>query len=143
MRLLVEYLDTYMADKEAWAQLADIYISKQQYSQAAFCLEELLVLEPHNPFRHYQYASVLYTIGTDKSLANARKYFCRAAELNPGDVRSLFGILQCCNTVKDEHTAELIKFATDGLRKQLVGGKSTTMLAAFEHMVAQSASAAS
>ena len=47
-----------MMDREAWAQLADIYLSKQRYSEAAFCYEEMLMIEPNNPHLHYKYASV-------------------------------------------------------------------------------------
>ena len=46
-------------------------------------------------------------------------------------------VTQCCSTVKDEHTDDLVKFATDALRKRMVKGGSVEMLAAFERMMQQ------
>ena len=34
-------------DPEAWAELADLYLSQGLYSQAVFALEEVLVLQPN------------------------------------------------------------------------------------------------
>lgn len=49
----------YMADTEAWAELADIYIESEMYVQAAFCMEELIATAPHNYVNHLRYAEVL------------------------------------------------------------------------------------
>ncbi|XP_052302182.1 uncharacterized protein LOC127904154 [Populus trichocarpa] len=35
--LLNKHLETFMADHDAWRELAEIYISLQMYKQAAFC----------------------------------------------------------------------------------------------------------
>lgn len=40
-------LDFSPTDAEAWAELADLYLSQGLYSQAIFALEEVLVLTPN------------------------------------------------------------------------------------------------
>jgi tetratricopeptide (TPR) repeat protein len=40
-------LETSPTDAEAWAELADMYLSQGLYSQAVFALEETLVLAPN------------------------------------------------------------------------------------------------
>ena len=44
---LIELLDSSPTDVEAWSELAELYISQGLYSQAAFCLEEVLLLAPN------------------------------------------------------------------------------------------------
>ena len=36
-----------MSDSEAWCELCDMYIAEQEYSKAAFCMEELILANPH------------------------------------------------------------------------------------------------
>lgn len=44
---LTELLESSPADIEAWAELADLYLSQGFYSQAIFCLEEVLLVAPN------------------------------------------------------------------------------------------------
>ncbi|KAG5626327.1 hypothetical protein H5410_011545 [Solanum commersonii] len=53
---LNKYLDLFMADHEAWRELAEIYVSLQMYKQAAFCYEELILSQPTVPLYHLAYA---------------------------------------------------------------------------------------
>ena len=89
---LVEYLKKFMNDQEAWLELADLYISDQEYAKAAFCLEEVILLNPHNTLYHEKYAEILYTQGTQESLEMARAYFAQALKLNPRNMRALYGL---------------------------------------------------
>jgi hypothetical protein len=34
-------------DGEAWAELSDLYLSQGMVEQAIFCLEEVLLIQPH------------------------------------------------------------------------------------------------
>ena len=43
---LVKLLDISPTDAEAWAELADLYLVQGMSSQAIFCLEEVLVIQP-------------------------------------------------------------------------------------------------
>ncbi|KAJ7522219.1 hypothetical protein O6H91_18G002000 [Diphasiastrum complanatum] len=90
---LIKYLDTFMADHEAWRELANIYISQQMYKQAAFCFEELLLAQPGNALYHLGYAEVLYTIGGVENLRTAKKYYASTIELSGGkNLRALYGV---------------------------------------------------
>lgn len=45
--MLVEFLDAFPTDAEAWCELADLYQGQGLCSQAAFCLEEALLVFPN------------------------------------------------------------------------------------------------
>ena len=65
----------------------------RSYGQAAFCLEELLLQDPHNPHRLFKLASILYTRGGAENLAAANKYLCRAVEVAEPNAHLLWGLL--------------------------------------------------
>ena len=44
---LVEVLETSPTDLEAWAELSDLYFAQAMYTQACFCLEEVLLITPN------------------------------------------------------------------------------------------------
>ena len=44
---LVELLDVSPTDIEAWAELGELYLSQGHFSQAEFCLEEVLIVAPN------------------------------------------------------------------------------------------------
>jgi ER membrane protein complex subunit 2 len=75
---LNKYLDTYYSDAEAWQELASLYLSQNLYSQAAFALEELILLAPSNTFFVLQYAEVLATMD---DLPLAYKQYLRVLEM--------------------------------------------------------------
>lgn len=75
---LNKYLDTYYNDAEAWQELASLYLSQNLYSQAAFALEELILLAPSNTFFVLQYAEVLATMD---DLPMAYKQYLRVLEM--------------------------------------------------------------
>lgn len=51
-----------MSDHEAWMELADLYLAEQDYNKAAFCVEELILFNPHNHLYHQRYAEVSYSL---------------------------------------------------------------------------------
>ncbi|XP_032815121.1 ER membrane protein complex subunit 2 [Petromyzon marinus] len=89
---LNEYLKLFVADQEAWQELADLYVSELEYSKAAFCLEELILFNPHNHLFCQKYAEVKYTQGGLDNMEVARKYFAQALKLNNINMRALFGL---------------------------------------------------
>lgn len=119
-----EYLGVFMADGEAWSELADMYTEVEMYAQAAFCVEELIVAAPHNYLNHLRYAEIRYTMGCPEDLRIARKYFAAAVELTSGnDLRALYGLHVCCDALdsiksKDkepEDESELLELAGKNL----------------------------
>ncbi|CAG8554487.1 15146_t:CDS:2 [Cetraspora pellucida] len=95
MEALTKYLDDFYNDTEGWLELSDLYLKFHSYKQAAFCLEELVLLQPQNHFYHLKFAEILYTNDTTDSINLALKHFCRAVVLCEDHVRALYGIKLC------------------------------------------------
>lgn len=97
---LNKYLETFMADHDAWRELAEIYVSLQMYKQAAFCYEELILSQPTVPLYHLAYADVLYTLGGLENLQTAKKYYASTIDLTGGkNTRALFGVCLCTSAI--------------------------------------------
>ncbi|CAN1132350.1 ER membrane protein complex subunit 2 [Linum perenne] len=126
--LLNKYLEIFMADHDAWRELAEIYVSLQMYKQAAFCYEELILSQPTVPLHHLAYADVLYTLGGLENIQNAKKYYSSTVDLTGGkNNRALFGICLCTSAISqlsrgrnkdDKDTLELPSLATAALEKE-------------------------
>ena len=80
---LAELVDMFPADQEAWLELASLYLQQYKYAQAAYALEELVLLAPHNSFYLLKYAETLYTSG---EVAKAYKIYLRILELGNGNL---------------------------------------------------------
>lgn len=81
-----------MADFEAWQELSELYITEQDFNKAAFCVEELILHNPHNHLLHQRYADIKYTQGGSENWEIARSYYCQALKLNPNNLRALYGV---------------------------------------------------
>lgn len=86
---LTKYLDTYYDDAEGWTELCNLYLSQNLYEQAAFCCEELIILQPANHIWYLKYAEILYTVN---NLPLALKHYCKVLELCTDNVRALYGL---------------------------------------------------
>ncbi|KAF3454343.1 hypothetical protein FNV43_RR04790 [Rhamnella rubrinervis] len=124
---LNKYLEIFMADNDAWRELAEIYISLQMYKQAAFCYEELILSQPTVPIYHLAYADVLYTLGGLENLQTAKKYYASTIDLTGGkNTRALFGICLCTSGIgqlakgrnkEEKESPELQSLAVTALEK--------------------------
>jgi len=92
IRDLCEYLKKFLNDTEAWSELCDLYIQEQEYVKAAFCMEELILSNPHNYVYYLKYAEIQYTINSSESIELAKSYFSQAFKLNCDSLRALYGI---------------------------------------------------
>lgn len=117
---LVELLDASPTDIEAWAQLAELYLSNGLFSQAEYCLEEVLLVAP-NAWNvrgflvehgdtwtladveilqvHARLGEVLYmsaSSGNQSShcriLSESMRRFCRSIELCDDYLRGYYGL---------------------------------------------------
>uniref|UniRef100_A0A6N2L9W0 Small ribosomal subunit protein eS1 n=1 Tax=Salix viminalis TaxID=40686 RepID=A0A6N2L9W0_SALVM len=144
---LNKYLEIFMADHDAWRELAEIYVSLQMYKQAAFCYEELILSQPTVPLFHLAYADVLYTLGGLENLQTARKYYSSTIDLTGGkNTRALFGICLCTSAIaqlskgrakEDKDSPDLQSLATAALEKeykQRASGKLTVLTSAFKSL---------
>lgn len=125
IQILSDYLAT-VNDASAWEELADIYITSGSLEKGAFCLEELLMLQPGDPGVMMTYADVLYTLGGSERWRAARAYYAACIEASGGrSVRALQGVcsshakLQAEKGVamKDEEV-ELAKVAAQALMQR-------------------------
>ncbi|CAL5379676.1 unnamed protein product [Camellia sinensis] len=124
---LNKYLEIFMADHDAWRELAEIYVSLQMYKQAAFCYEELILSQPTNPLYHLAYADVLYTLSGLENLQTAKKYYASAIDLTGGkNTRALYGVCLCTFGIgqltkgrnkDDKEKSELQSLAVTALEK--------------------------
>lgn len=124
---LDRYLEIFMADHDAWRELAEIYVSLQMYKQAAFCYEELILAQPTVPLYHLAYADVLYTLGGLENLQTAKKYYASTIDLTGGkNTRALYGICLCTYAIaqlakgrnkEDKESGELQSLAAAALEK--------------------------
>uniref|UniRef100_A0A8C4UVN9 ER membrane protein complex subunit 2 n=1 Tax=Falco tinnunculus TaxID=100819 RepID=A0A8C4UVN9_FALTI len=105
IRELNEYLEQFVGDQEAWHELAELYINEHDYAKAAFCLEELMMTNPHNHLYCQQYAEVKYTQGGLENLELSRKYFAQALKLNNRNMRALFGLYMDGELMKSTSTS--------------------------------------
>ncbi|PPD68355.1 hypothetical protein GOBAR_DD34765 [Gossypium barbadense] len=120
---LNKYLEIFMADHDAWRELAEIYVSLQMYKQAAFCYEELILSQPTVPLYHLAYADkvihkhefqvstisqdnafhlalVLYTLGGLENLQTSKKYYASTIDLTGGkNTRALLGVCLCTSAI--------------------------------------------
>uniref|UniRef100_A0A2P2JYJ9 ER membrane protein complex subunit 2 n=1 Tax=Rhizophora mucronata TaxID=61149 RepID=A0A2P2JYJ9_RHIMU len=128
IELLNKYLEIFMADYDAWRELAEIYIAVQMYKQAAFCYEELVLFQPTVPLYHLAYADVLYTIGGLENLQTAKRYYSSTIDLTGGkNTRALLGICLCTSAIahltkgrnkEDKDTLDLHSLAMAALEKE-------------------------
>ncbi|XP_010941160.1 uncharacterized protein [Elaeis guineensis] len=124
---LNKYLEVFMADHDAWRELAEIYVSLQMYKQAAFCYEELILSQPTVPLYHLAYAEVLYTMGGLENLQAAKKYYAATINLTGGkNVRALYGVCLCSVAInqlikgrnkEEKESSELQSLAAEALLK--------------------------
>jgi hypothetical protein len=110
--------------------LQELYLQSQQYKRAAFCMEELILINPMSYVYHLRAGEITYTQavaergGSHEQLMTARKYFAHALELKPeGCVRALYGILLVCAALSGSSKGKGAKVDTvellDTIRPQL------------------------
>ncbi|XP_045180975.2 ER membrane protein complex subunit 2-like [Mercenaria mercenaria] len=101
---LNKYLEMFMTDFDAWMELCDLYLLFQDYNKAAFCMEELIMSNPHNHLYHQKFAEIKYTQGGSENLETARSYFAQACKLNPNNMRAQFGLLLTASNLATGHS---------------------------------------
>lgn len=120
------------ADTNCWFELAEIYTACMNFTKAAYCFEEILVLKPLNYIYNLKYAEMLYSWGGGENLLLARKYFSKAVFLNDNSkngtsesksVRAIFGLLETWKRIEelgrkyqDETNEELVKMWKEKLQ---------------------------
>uniref|UniRef100_A0A8C1GNI0 ER membrane protein complex subunit 2 n=1 Tax=Cyprinus carpio TaxID=7962 RepID=A0A8C1GNI0_CYPCA len=99
IRELNEYLEHYWECFLCSPFFLSLSFHSHSYAKAAFCLEELMMTNPHNHLYCEQYGEVKYTQGGLENLELARKYFAQALKLNNRNMRALFGLYMSASHV--------------------------------------------
>lgn len=102
-----------MSDQEAWHELCNLYMAEGDFAKAAFCMEELLLHNPHSHLYHQRIAEIRYTLvcytkspisidlinfhlrflqGGLENVELAKTYYSQAVKLNPNNLRALYGL---------------------------------------------------
>jgi len=96
---LCDYLKKFMSDQEAWHELCNLYLSEGEYAKAVFCMEEVLLHNPHSHLIHQRLAEIRYTMGGMENIEIAKTYYAQAVKLNKQNLRALYGLYLCCNYI--------------------------------------------
>lgn len=56
------FVFSFMSDQEAWHELSNLYMSVGDYTKAAFCMEEVLLHNPHSHLIHQRLGEIRYTM---------------------------------------------------------------------------------
>lgn len=113
---LVNILDASPTDAEAWAELADLYLSQGAFDQAVFSLEEVLLVMPNAWNMHAKLGEVLYLQASRtesagekaRLLAESFRRFCRSVELCDDYLRGYYGLKLVRTEILFAHSGVLI-----------------------------------
>ncbi|KAF4317012.1 hypothetical protein BBO99_00008320 [Phytophthora kernoviae] len=97
---LNEFLRSFGTDLAAWTELGETYLSLGAYRYAAFCYEELVLLNPMDSIFHSRLADIYSTIGGLDNLLTARKHYAHSIELNKKqNLRAYFSLVICTKAI--------------------------------------------
>mmetsp|Transcript_6353 Transcript_6353/g.7864 ORF Transcript_6353/g.7864 Transcript_6353/m.7864 type:complete len:320 (-) Transcript_6353:45-1004(-) len=96
--VLNSYLEENGMDVGAWVEMAESCLDVGDYNGAAYCYEEILLSSPLDSNVHCMLGELYVTIGGKENLKLARKHLAQSLELDPNNVRALFGIVSAAET---------------------------------------------
>ena len=85
---LNKYLKLCSCDSDAYAELADLYLSLGDQRKALFCMEEVILSHPNHHVFLVKCAELLYTL---RDYSASRKYYAQALLLLPLDYHHVTG----------------------------------------------------
>lgn len=81
-----------MSDQEAWNELCNLYLMENDYQKALFCMEELLLHNPHSHLYNQKLADIRFTMGGIENYEIAKQYYAQAIKLNQNNLRAVYGL---------------------------------------------------
>lgn len=101
---LVDFLDSFPTDIEAWSELSELYFSQGLISQAIFSLEEAVIIAPNAWNLHARLGELEYLAGVSSEGAEGQKHltqavqrFSRSIELCDDYLRGFYGLKLACD----------------------------------------------
>ncbi|CAD5216039.1 unnamed protein product [Bursaphelenchus xylophilus] len=105
IKMLDEYLHSFVNDSEAWAELGELYLQETDLLRAIFCFEEVLLASPNNSALYCRLGELRYTLAGQDNLEISRNYFEKSVKLNL-NARSLYGLILTCNSLLSKATGQ-------------------------------------
>jgi len=96
--LLNSYLEVNGMDVGAWVEMAKSCLNICDYKGAAYCYEEVVLTSPLDANAHCMLGELYLTIGGKENLKLARKHLAQSLELEPTNLRALYGIVSAAET---------------------------------------------
>jgi predicted Zn-dependent protease len=145
---LNDYLEKNGSDVGAWHEMAKFCAEVGDASGAAYCYEEIVLACPLDSHVHCMLAEWYITIGGKENLKAARKHMAQSLELNPQNLRAMYGLLNAAHAYIEEVEStskkqqkkdnnndsndvevakELIKYASEKLSKAYKGTDKNIM----------------
>ena len=134
-------LKYYSGDISSWQELSDIHLLLSDYTAAAFCHEELVLIDANCSYYHTHLADIYYTMGGKESILKARKHYSMSLALQSGqsNFRALYGLISACKYLCDEYSknqdnndidvnTELLKFGLEQIGLIKYGTENTKKL---------------
>lgn len=121
---LKDYLSVYCNDPEAWKMLKNVYLRRGNYRQAAYCVEEIILLGPNDYLLYLQLAELLFATGNQDDCKMALKYYQMSMFLNSGknNLRAYLGFMNC---------------ATKGCTSEILSKADEAVLARVKRRISQ------
>ena len=117
---LIDQLEIFSADGELWHELSMQYMTQVAFSRACASFDEVVLMDPRSFYNLLVYAELLAS-NSDWTLA--RKYYCKALEYRPTEVRALWGLLTCLvegsSRKVDAKEAKVVAQLADGVKSRL------------------------
>jgi len=104
---LNEIVKLYTSDAASWLELGELHLRLGDYASAAFCYEELVLIDANCSHYHTRLAEAYYTIGGLEGYLKARKHYTLSLALTSAklNIRALYGLLSACKAF-----AEAVKY---------------------------------
>jgi len=119
---LNKFLQANLCDREAWLELADMYLEKLNYQKALFCYEQICLITPKNMHYFVRCAELNYTIGGVQNLQLARNYYTYVLHFEEDNLTALWGLLRTCKALEaakkgDAKNKDLLVLVPKAIRK--------------------------
>ena len=101
IQAIIDQLEVFSSDPELWHELSMMYIRQCAFSRAVPSFEEVLLTNPVSFYNLVVYAELLASTG---DWALARKYYCKALQYRPDQLRALWGLLNCLVSAEMKET---------------------------------------
>lgn len=102
--ILHEIIRLWPADSGVWIELCDIHLSQSDIASAAFCMEELILMEPVNAPAHTRLADCYYSLGSYDNFVKARKHYALSLDYQgpASNLRALYGLIKTSKAVSSD-----------------------------------------